>query len=291
MERVIRKDDFGNIACNNIIICSSRLVNLERNIKDFLNHNWKVIEPKYFRYRDDNAILEIWDNGKGILLSGNLKGLINDCWTSELREEITYKEAMSILEQEQNKDLGYNNKDLMSRVENELERKNKFFDDRKFPFWLKVVAGNDRPIGTIFYVKDVLTRYKKEDVELYTGYIPSFTEDDLIDKLRGKKKQYKQKDYILEDDKQNNNGGASDWYSLPKDANTLQDLIEHRNMNGSVKDIFKACYRLGIKTKDDLRDLNKMAYYSLREIGRISGRKDYVTIAKELMGSQTTEKE
>ena len=65
--------------------------------------------------------------------------------------------------------------------------------------------------------------------------------------------RYKKKD---EDDKQNNNGGASDWYALPKNANTLQDLIEHRNMNGSVKDIFKACYRLGIKTEDELRDLN-----------------------------------
>lgn len=87
--------------------------------------------------------------------------------------------------------------------------------------------------------------------------------------------------------KQNNNGGASDWYSLPKNANTLQDLIEYRNMNGSVKDIFKACYRLGIKTEDELRDLNKMAYYSLREIGRISNRKDYIQIARELIGSQS----
>jgi hypothetical protein len=89
--------------------------------------------------------------------------------------------------------------------------------------------------------------------------------------------------------KANNNGGASDWYALPKNANTLQDLIEHRNMNGSVKDIFKACYRLGIKTEDELRDLNKMAYYSLREIGRITGRKDYITIANELMGEQAME--
>lgn len=111
------------------------------------------------------------------------------------------------------------------------------------------------------------------------------------DSIRGTKEQNKSEDYVLEDDKQNNNGGASDWYSLPKNANTLQDLIEHRNMNGSVKDIFKACYRLGIKTEDELRDLNKMAYYSLREIGRITGRKDYVTIAKELMGSQAIKKD
>ena len=62
-------------------------------------------------------------------------------------------------------------------------------------------------------------------------------------------------------------------------------------MNGAVKDIFKACYRLGIKTEDELRDLNKTAYYALREIGRVSGRKDYITIAKELIGSQAIEKD
>ena len=95
---------------------------------------------------------------------------------------------------------------------------------------------------------------------------------------------------LMQRDKQNN-GGSSDWYLLPDNAKTLQDLIEHRNMNGAVKDIFKACYRLGIKTEDELRDLNKTAYYALREIGRVSGRKDYITIAKELIGSQAIEKE
>lgn len=95
---------------------------------------------------------------------------------------------------------------------------------------------------------------------------------------------------LMQRDKQNN-GGSSDWYSLPDNAKTLQDLIEHRNMNGAVKDMFKACYRLGIKTEDELRDLNKTAYYALREIGRVSGRKDYITIAKELIGSQAIEKE
>ena len=93
---------------------------------------------------------------------------------------------------------------------------------------------------------------------------------------------------LMKRDKQNN-GGSSDWYLLPDNAKTLQDLIEHRNMNGAVKDIFKACYRLGIKTEDELRDLNKTAYYALREIGRVSGRKDYITIAKELIGSQAIE--
>lgn len=211
MERIIRKDKFDYIACNNIIIHGVKAKLIGSTI-DEIDEDWEVIKPKYYRYLDDNSVLEIWYDSIGMLLSGSIKGFIHNCWTDEKREEITYKEAMSILEKEQNKDLSYNNKDLMSRIEDKLEEKN-------------------------------------------------------------------------------NNGGASDWYSLPENANTLQDLIEHRNMNGSVKDIFKACYRLGIKTEDELRDANKMAYYSLREVGRITGRKDYVTIAKELMGSQAIEKD
>lgn len=230
MERIIKKDRYGNIACNNILIYTTNGTCLGDNIEGDLNQDWKFIEPKYFRYLDDNTILEIWYNGKGILLSGKLKGFINDLWTTVLREEITYKEAMYFVEQEQNKDLGYNNKNLMSRV-----------------------------------ITDVAT----------AGFNPYDLEQENKDESLSIK--------------QNNNGGASDWYALPKNANTLQDLIEHRNMNGSVKDIFKACYRLGIKTEDELRDLNKMAYYSLREIGRITNRRDYITIAEELMGEQAIE--
>ena len=118
-------------------------------------------------------------------------------------------------------------------------------------------------------------------------------EEQRLVKLDSKEKQelisYNNKN-LMQRDKQNN-GGSSDWYLLPENAKTLQDLIEHRNMNGAVKDIFKACYRLGIKNEDELRDLNKTAYYALREIGRVSGRKDYITIAKELIGSQAIEKE
>lgn len=121
----------------------------------------------------------------------------------------------------------------------------------------------------------------------------AFINGQWIKSIRGTMKSIGAKNYVLEDDLQSkqNNGGSSDWYLLPDNAKTLQDLIEHRNMNGAVKDMFKACYRLGIKTEDELRDLNKTAYYALREIGRVSGRKDYITIAKELIGSQAIEKE
>ena len=225
MERIIRKDKFGNIACNNIIIYTSKdKSEIGKLIRDSILTDFEIIEPKYYKYIDDESIIEIWYDTNGIVIDNGLAkkslvGFISEEWNTDYREQISYKEAMEILDKRQNKDLSYNNKDLMS----------------------------------------------SQDV----GY--------------SKSKEIKQK--------QNNNGGASDWYSLPKKATTLQDLIEHRNMNGSVKDIFKACYRLGIKTEDELRDLNKMAYYSLREIGRITGRKDYITIAKELMGSQAIEKD
>lgn len=234
MERIITKNKNGDIACNDIIIYTSKdKSEIGKLIRDSILTDFKTIKPTYFKYLDDNSILEIWYDNKGILLNGKIEGHINDYWIDELREEITCEEAMYILEQKQrlNKDLGYNNKDLMSKV---------------------------------------ITNVATAGLSTYS---------ELENKNESQVK------------KQNNNGGASDWYSLPKDANTLQDLIEHRNMNGSVKDIFKACYRLGIKTEDELRDLNKMAYYSLREVGRITGRKDYITIAKELMGSQANEKD
>lgn len=245
MERVIKKDRYGNIACNNILIYTGNGDCLGENILQDLNDDWEVIKPEYYRYKDDNTILETWYDGNGIILNGTIKGYTGKYWTDELREEITYEEAMSILKQEQrlDKDLGYSNKDLMSRV-----------------ITNGATAGLD------------------------------YARDDMVDAMKFYFYEKENKNES-QDKKQKNNGGASDWYSLPKDANTLQDLIEHRNMNGSVKDIFKACYRLGIKEEDELRDLNKMAYYSLREVGRITGRKDYITIAKELMGSQAIEKD
>ena len=82
-------------------------------------------------------------------------------------------------------------------------------------------------------------------------------------------------------------GGSTSYYDLPKNADTLQDLIEYRNMNGSIKDIFKACYRLGQKDgMTDIDDVTKMAYYSLRELGRLRGTKDYLSLASNILGNQ-----
>ena len=217
MERVVKVDGFGTVTIDGIIVYSvfNDAIGLRIPKEDI---SFKKIKPKYYKWLEDNSVVEIWYKKTGIMIEKGLGriqiGKIKTDWNIDSSAIVDITDEY-----------------------NQNKRREK---------------GIEWNIGSL-----------RDNLCLE---IPAPT-------------------------KANNNGGASDWYTLPKNANTLQDLIEHRNMNGSVKDIFKACYRLGIKTEDELRDLNKMAYYSLREIGRITGRKDYITIAKELIGSQTIEKE
>lgn len=70
-------------------------------------------------------------------------------------------------------------------------------------------------------------------------------------------------------------GWSTDYYELPDGAKELQDLIEYREMNFSVGNIFKACYRLGRKDgATTLYDLNKIRWYVEREIARVSANAD-----------------
>ena len=69
-------------------------------------------------------------------------------------------------------------------------------------------------------------------------------------------------------------GSTPHQYSIPSDAKELQDLIEYRNMNFAVGNIFKACYRMGRKEgADELYDLNKIIFFAKREKKRIKGLK------------------
>ncbi|QIG74627.1 hypothetical protein EVC11_045 [Rhizobium phage RHph_I20] len=64
-------------------------------------------------------------------------------------------------------------------------------------------------------------------------------------------------------------GSSTSYYDLPPAAKDLGDLIEFKNMNFNVGNIFKACYRLGEKEGNDLRyDLNKIIYFAQRELAR-----------------------
>ena len=57
----------------------------------------------------------------------------------------------------------------------------------------------------------------------------------------------------------------------------LQDLIEYREMNFSVGNVFKACYRLGRKDgATTLYDLNKIKWYAEREIARLEAEKEKI---------------
>ena len=75
--------------------------------------------------------------------------------------------------------------------------------------------------------------------------------------------------------KTNSDGWSTDYYELPPGARELQDLIEYRDMNFSVGNIFKAAYRLGRKEgADTLYDLRKIMWYAEREIARLSSNED-----------------
>ncbi len=76
-------------------------------------------------------------------------------------------------------------------------------------------------------------------------------------------------------------GWSTDYYQLPEGATELQDLIEYRDMNFSVGNIFKAAYRLGMKDgTDSLYDLRKIMWYAEREISR----RQYIPPEQETKG-------
>lgn len=64
-------------------------------------------------------------------------------------------------------------------------------------------------------------------------------------------------------------GSTPSQYALPPGAVELQDLIEHRQMNFAVGNIFKAAYRLGTKEGvSDEYDLRKIIFFAKRELKR-----------------------
>lgn len=63
-------------------------------------------------------------------------------------------------------------------------------------------------------------------------------------------------------------GSTPSQYGLPEGATELQDLIEYREMNFSIGNIFKAAYRLGTKNPDEY-ELRKIIWFAERELKRI----------------------
>lgn len=63
-------------------------------------------------------------------------------------------------------------------------------------------------------------------------------------------------------------GSTPSQYALPVTAEELQDLIEYREMNFAMGNIFKACYRDKVQ-EEELYDINKILWFALREKKRI----------------------
>lgn len=70
--------------------------------------------------------------------------------------------------------------------------------------------------------------------------------------------------------KEFSDGSTASYYTLPKHAQELQDLISHRNMNSQIGEIFRACYRMGKAAhSDELRDAKKILFYATAEVKRL----------------------
>ena len=77
-------------------------------------------------------------------------------------------------------------------------------------------------------------------------------------------------------------GGSSNYYTLPPEASELRHLIQARKMNFSIGNIFKACWRLGLKAGTEKHyDLRKMVFFVLDEY-EADGREVYRAELKKL---------
>lgn len=65
-------------------------------------------------------------------------------------------------------------------------------------------------------------------------------------------------------------GSTPSQYALPPEATDLQDLIEHREVNFALGNIFKAAYRMGnCEHSDPLRDARKIEYFAGRLVEQL----------------------
>ena len=79
-------------------------------------------------------------------------------------------------------------------------------------------------------------------------------------------------------------GLGNKYYELPEGAKELQDLIEYKDMNFALGNIFKAVYRLGQKPDNDRHyDLEKIIWFANRELKRINDGDDKDTFQEHLL--------
>ena len=80
--------------------------------------------------------------------------------------------------------------------------------------------------------------------------------------------------HLLDIETIESDGSTASYYELPLGALELQDLISHKNMNGQIAEIFRACYRYGeVAHSGMLRDAKKIKFYAEAEIKRLEKEK------------------
>lgn len=95
---------------------------------------------------------------------------------------------------------------------------------------------------------------------LCEDYVPCINVAEAIGEMNDK----------IAEHKETPGGSTPSQYQLPDNATDLQDLIEYRDMNFAMGNIFKACYRSGNCSHSDLlRDINKIIWFANRELNRL----------------------
>jgi len=92
-------------------------------------------------------------------------------------------------------------------------------------------------------------------------------EEDIYDAVAQYRKDHPEKDIYATNDPRKNTGLDGSYYDLPEGASQLQDLIEYKDMNFAVGNIFKATYRLNDKATSTY-NLEKIIFYAIRELKR-----------------------
>ena len=78
--------------------------------------------------------------------------------------------------------------------------------------------------------------------------------------------------HLIQNEKGHNNGGSTDYYKFEPEWKECADIIEARVMNYNQGNIFKSafCFNVGRHSgTDDERELNKIIYFTERELQRI----------------------
>jgi len=71
-------------------------------------------------------------------------------------------------------------------------------------------------------------------------------------------------------DSSRSDGSTATYYQLPDYAREIQHLINHKNMNANIGEIFRTSYRYGSAShSNQMRDAKKIVFYANAEVERL----------------------